>query len=103
MVYKEIERGKDMVRPALLGEVIPNVEAYYLTNPFRVNKFNLTSFSHLIEWETIKELIRERRIYVKNTFDKSTAKSQTSDTGGSSTFAKQETKRSTSRTLFDES
>lgn len=102
-VWKEFETGKDLLRLAKLEEVVPNLEAYYITNPHRVNKFNLITFSHLIEWETIKELVRERRIYVKTAFDKSTIKSSQGNSDGTGTFAKQEEGRRTSRTLFDAS
>lgn len=99
--YTEVERGKDLLRPARLEEVVPNLEVYYMTNPYKVNKFYLISFSHLVEWESIKEFIRERRIYVKTAFDKSAIKSSESNTIGTSTFAKQKERGGNARTLFD--
>jgi len=97
MQYKLTDTGKDLVREANLDEVFPNIEMYYLTNPLKYNKFYLTSFSHMVDWNDIKELIREHRIYVKTTFDKVTAKSSGGISGGNSTFNKQEAGRSNGR------
>ena len=99
--YSKTDVGMDIVRVARLEEIVPNLDAYYLTNPHQHNKFYSHSFSHLVEWESIKELVRERRIYVKTAFDKSTIKSSEGNFAGAGTSVKQNRIRSVSGTLFD--
>ena len=99
--YSKTDVGRDIVRLAKLEEIVPNLEAYYLTNPHQLNKFYLHSFSHLVRWEDIKEFIREQRIYVKTAFDKSTLKSSESNFAGAGKPSQQKQSGSVSRTLFD--
>lgn len=56
--------GPNLVRPAVLEEVTPGAKLY-MRDVYKVNEFRPTTFSHLISWESIKELFGTGRIYIK--------------------------------------
>ena len=59
--------GDNLVRPATIEEVVPGAHLY-MRDVYKVNEFRPTVFSHLISWDSIKELFGTGRIYIKNTY-----------------------------------
>jgi hypothetical protein len=56
--------GDNLVRPATIEEVVPGAQLY-MRDVYRVNEFRPTVFHHLMSYESILELFKTGRIYVK--------------------------------------
>jgi hypothetical protein len=68
--FQVLEKGRGLVRFAHPSEVVPDRMEYYNKCDMGGNKFVLTSFSPLVEWETIKALCKYGHIVVKIGFKK---------------------------------
>lgn len=57
--------GDDLVRPALLEEIVPN-EQYYMQGVFKTGEFTPTTFHHSVSWDTVQEIFKTGRIYIRH-------------------------------------
>lgn len=62
------KKGVDLVRPALLSEITPDLPLY-MQSVRKKNEFYPTSFHPKVSWDTVQELHRTGRIYIANTWE----------------------------------
>ncbi len=65
------EKGVDLVRPAMLSEVVPEKEAYFIRPNGEGNEYFLLhqGFSRKAEYEDIKNFVKHKMVYVYKNFN----------------------------------
>ena len=67
---KQFDEG-DLLRPAMLDEVVPNKENYFIRPNGEGNQYYLLyqGFDKSVEYEDIKSFVKHKMIYVYNDFN----------------------------------
>ncbi len=69
---KPFEKGKDLLRPAKLKEIVPEKEDYFLRPNGEGNKYYLLldGFHRKTDYNSIKQFVEAKMVYVKKDYGK---------------------------------